>query len=102
MIEASVLERELINEGVFKSFSVEVVVDWQSLRLMALNFSWTTKQNLCPSAAHNACGIDLGPHAADLIADFLPVAGLSDDLAALAAFHGLWRHYVIPEFRSRA
>jgi hypothetical protein len=28
VIEASVLELELINEGVFKSFSVEVVVDW--------------------------------------------------------------------------
>ncbi len=39
---------------------------------------------------------------ADLIPDFLPVAGLSDNLAALAALHGFWRHYVIPEFRSRA
>jgi hypothetical protein len=43
VIEASVLELELINEGVFKSFSVEVVVDWRSLRLKALNFCWTTK-----------------------------------------------------------
>ena len=39
---------------------------------------------------------------ADLIPDFLPVAGLSDDLAALTALLGLWRHHVTPEVRSRA
>ena len=39
---------------------------------------------------------------ADLIPDFLPVAGLSDDLAALTALLGLCRHHVTPEVRSRA
>ena len=39
---------------------------------------------------------------ADLIPDFLPVAGLSDDLAALTALLGLWRHHVTPKVCSRA
>ena len=39
---------------------------------------------------------------ADLIPDFLHVAGLSDDLAALTALIGLWSHHVTPEIRSRA
>ena len=39
---------------------------------------------------------------ADLTPDFLPVAGLSDDLAALLALLGLWSHHVTPEIRSRA
>ena len=43
VIEADVLERELIDEGVLKSFCVAVVVDWPSLRLKALNFCWITK-----------------------------------------------------------
>ena len=39
---------------------------------------------------------------ADLIHDFLPVAGLSDDLAALTVLLGVWSHHVTPEIRSRA
>ena len=38
---------------------------------------------------------------ADLIPDFLPVAGLIDNLAALTALLVLWSHHVSPEIRSR-
>jgi hypothetical protein len=43
VIKTDVLERELMDEGVFKSFFDAVVVDWRSLRLKALNFCWTAK-----------------------------------------------------------
>ena len=39
---------------------------------------------------------------ADLIPDFLPVAGLSDDLAALTALLGLWSQQVPPNVLSPA
>lgn len=39
---------------------------------------------------------------ADLIPDFLPVAGFSDDLVALSAVIGLWRHHLTDSIRLRA
>ena len=39
---------------------------------------------------------------ADLIPDFLPVAGFSDDLVALTAVIGLWRHHLTDAIRLRA
>ncbi|MAR08081.1 MAG: hypothetical protein CL862_13420 [Cyanobium sp. NAT70] len=38
----------------------------------------------------------------DLIPDFLPVAGFSDDLVALTAMVGIWNNHITPEIRSRA
>ena len=39
---------------------------------------------------------------ADLVPDFLPVAGFSDDLVALTAVIGLWRHHLTDPIRLRA
>ena len=39
---------------------------------------------------------------ADLIPDFLPVAGFTDDLVALTAMIGIWNNHITPEIRSRA
>lgn len=38
----------------------------------------------------------------DLIPDFLPVAGFSDDLVAITAVLGLCRNHITPEIRQRA
>lgn len=38
----------------------------------------------------------------DLIPDFIPVAGFSDDLVALTALLGLCTRYVSPQIRERA
>ena len=38
----------------------------------------------------------------DLIPDFLPVAGFSDDLVALTAVIGLYSKHITPEIRQRA
>tara|TARA_Y100001968_G_scaffold233665_1_gene216664 strand:- start:936 stop:1301 length:366 start_codon:yes stop_codon:yes gene_type:complete len=38
----------------------------------------------------------------DVIPDFIPVAGFSDDLVALTAVISLWQNYVTPEIRNRA
>ncbi len=38
----------------------------------------------------------------DLMPDFIPVAGFSDDLVALSAVISLWSSYVTPEIKSRA
>ena len=38
----------------------------------------------------------------DLIPDFIPAAGFSDDLVALTAVISLWHHHITPEIRSRA
>lgn len=39
---------------------------------------------------------------ADLVPDFLPIAGFSDDLVALTAVIGLWRHHLTDDIRRRA
>ena len=38
----------------------------------------------------------------DLMPDFIPVAGFSDDLVALTAVMSLWSQYMSPEIRLRA
>ena len=38
----------------------------------------------------------------DLIPDFIPAAGFSDDLVALTAVISLWSHHMTPEIRYRA
>tara|TARA_Y100001968_G_scaffold25524_1_gene19975 strand:- start:858 stop:1223 length:366 start_codon:yes stop_codon:yes gene_type:complete len=38
----------------------------------------------------------------DVIPDFIPVAGFSDDLVALTAVISLWQNHLTPEIRSRA
>ena len=39
---------------------------------------------------------------ADLIPDFLPIAGFSDDLVALTAVVGIWNSHITPDIRARA
>ena len=39
---------------------------------------------------------------ADLVPDFLPIAGFSDDLVALTAVIGLWQHHLTDDIRLRA
>ena len=38
----------------------------------------------------------------DLVPDFMPVAGFSDDLVALTAVITLWNSHITPEVRNRA
>jgi len=38
----------------------------------------------------------------DLVPDFIPVAGFSDDLVALTAVISLWNSHITPEIRNRA
>ena len=38
----------------------------------------------------------------DLIPDFIPATGFSDDLVALTAVISLWRHHITPEMKFRA
>ena len=38
----------------------------------------------------------------DLIPDFIPASGFSDDLVALTAVITLWQHYITPEIKFRA
>ena len=101
MIEAEVLERELIDEEVFRNLlrrsgrklampvveRLELLLDHQTPAQVRLTMLAALTYFVLP---------------ADLIPDFLPVAGLSDDLAALTALLGLWSHHVTPDIRSRA
>ncbi|WP_320664198.1 YkvA family protein [Prochlorococcus sp. MIT 1223] len=38
----------------------------------------------------------------DLMPDFIPVAGFSDDLVALTAVISLWQNHMTPQIRARA
>ena len=101
VIEAKVIERELIDDGVFRTLlrrggrqlaipaveGLELLLDHQTPTQVRLTMLVALTYLVLPT---------------DLIPDFLPVAGLSDDLTALTALLGLWSHYETPEIRSRA
>ena len=100
VIEAEVIERDLIDNGVFRTLlrrsgrqlaipaveGLELLLD-QTPAQVRLTMLVALTYLVLPT---------------DLIPDFLPVAGLSDDLTALTALLGLWSHHVTPEIRSRA
>ena len=101
VIEDEVLEREPIDEGVFKDLlhrcSRQLTMPAVEGLKLLLNHQTPAKVQLTMLEA-----LTYSVLPADLIPDFLPVAGLSDDLAALTALLGLWSHHVTPEIRSRA
>jgi uncharacterized membrane protein YkvA (DUF1232 family) len=101
VFEADVIDSSVIDEGVFQRLlrragrtiaapaleALEVVLDRGTPPQARLTMLAALTYLLIPT---------------DLIPDFLPIAGFSDDLVALTAVIGLCSQHITPEIRLRA
>ena len=101
VFEAEVLESSVIDEGVLKKVlliagraiakpaleSYELIMDISTPPQVKISMLGALTYLIVPI---------------DLIPDFIPAAGFSDDLVALTAAISLWHHHITPEIRFRA
>ena len=101
IFEADVIDSSVIDEGVFQQLlrragrtiaapaleALEMVMDQATPPQARLTMLAALTYLLIPT---------------DLIPDFLPIAGFSDDLVALTAVMGLCSKHITPEIRLRA
>ena len=101
VFEAEVLESSVIDEGVLKKILLRAgrVIAQPALEGFELIIDNSTPPQVRISIM-GALTYLIVP--VDLIPDFIPATGFSDDLVALTAVIGLWQHHITPEIRFRA
>ncbi len=101
VIEAELLDSEVVDEGVFINLLRRAgrQLAGPALEALELLLDQTTPT---PVRLTMLAALSYLLMPADLIPDFLPVAGFSDDLVALTTMVGLWSNHVTPEIRKRA
>tara|TARA_B100000700_G_C14797450_1_gene738878 strand:- start:97 stop:462 length:366 start_codon:yes stop_codon:yes gene_type:complete len=99
--EAEVIESSVIEEDVFQNILIRAgrTVARPALEAMELLLDNSTppQVRITMLAALTYLLMPL-----DLIPDFIPLAGFSDDLMALTAVIGIWRNYLTPTIRQKA
>ena len=101
MFEAEVLESSVIDEGVLKKILLKAgrVIAQPALEGLELIMDNSTPPQVRISII-GALTYLIVP--VDLIPDFIPASGFSDDLLALSAVISLWQHHITPEMKFRA
>tara|TARA_Y100001968_G_scaffold165569_1_gene151581 strand:+ start:140 stop:505 length:366 start_codon:yes stop_codon:yes gene_type:complete len=99
--EAEVIDSSVINEGLLKKILLRAgrTLAKPALEAFELIIDRNTPSQVRVSML-TALTYLIMP--LDLMPDFIPVAGFSDDLVALTAVISLWNNYVTPEIRNRA
>ena len=101
VFEAEVLESSVIDEGVLKKILLRAgrVIAKPALEGFELIIDNSTppKVRISIMAALTYLIVPV-----DLIPDFIPASGFSDDLVALTAVISLWQHHITPEIKYRA
>ena len=101
VFEAEVLESSVIDEGVLKKilFRAGRAIAHPALEAYELIIDNSTPPQVRVSII-GALTYLIVP--VDLIPDFIPASGFSDDLVALTAVISLWQHHITPEMKFRA
>ena len=101
VFEAEVLESSVIDEGVLKKILLRAgrVIAQPALEGFELIIDNSTPPQVRISIM-GALTYVIAP--VDLIPDFIPASGFSDDLVALTAVISLWHNYITPEMKFRA
>ena len=101
VFEAEVLESSVIDEGRFKKILLTAgrVIAQPALECFELIMDNSTPPHVRVSIM-GAITYLIVP--VDLIPDFIPASGFSDDLVALTAVISLWQHHITPEMKYRA
>ena len=101
VFEAEVLESSVIDEGVLKKVLRRA---GRAIAQPALEGFELMMDNSTPPQVRisimGALTYLIVP--VDLIPDFIPASGFSDDLVALTAVISLWQHHITPEIKFRA
>ena len=101
VFEAEVLESSVIDEGVLKKILLRA---GRAIAQPALEGFELIMDNSTPTQVRisimGALTYLIIP--IDLIPDFIPASGFSDDLVALTAVISLWQHHITPEIKFRA
>ncbi len=101
VFEAEVLESSVIDEGVLKKILLKA---GRAIAQPALEGFELIIDNSTPAQVKlsimGALTYLIVP--VDLIPDFIPASGFSDDLVALTAVISLWQHHITPEIKFRA
>ena len=101
VFEAEVLESSVIDESVLKKV---LLTAGRSIAKPALEGFEMIMDNSTPPQVRisiiGALTYLIVP--IDLIPDFIPASGFSDDLVALTAVISLWQHHMTPEIKYRA
>ena len=101
IFEAEVIDSSVIDENIFKKVLLKAgrTLAKPALEAFEMMLDPSTpaqaRVSLIAALTYLIMPIDLMP-------DFLPVAGFSDDLVALTAVISLWNQYMSPEIRLRA
>ena len=99
--EAEVIDSSVIDEGVFRKVLLRAgrTVAKPALEAFEMILDSSTpaqaRVSLIAALTYLIMPIDLMP-------DFIPVAGFSDDLVAITAVISLWSQHMSPEIRNRA
>ena len=101
VFEAEVLESSVIEEGVLKKILLRAgrIIAKPALEGFELIMDKSTPPKVRISIM-GALTYLIVP--VDLIPDFIPASGFSDDLIALTAVISLWQNHITPEIRFRA
>jgi len=101
VFEAEVLESSVIDEGILKKILLRAgrVIAQPALEGFELIIDNSTPPQVRISII-GALTYLIVPF--DLIPDFIPASGFSDDLVALTAVISLWQHHITPEIKFRA
>jgi len=99
--EAEVLESSVIDEGVLKKILLRAgrAIAQPALEGFELIMDNSTPPQVKISIMGALTYLILPM---DLIPDFIPASGFSDDLVALTAVFSLWQNYITPEIKFRA
>jgi len=101
VFEAEVLESSVIEEGLLKKI---LLTAGRAIAQPALEGFELLMDNSTPPQVRisimGALTYLIVP--VDLIPDFIPASGFSDDLVALTAVISLWQHHITPEMKFRA
>ena len=99
--EAEVIDSSVINEGLLQKILLRAgrAIAKPALEAfeMMMDISTPPKVKISILAALSYLVMPL-----DLIPDFIPSAGFSDDLVALTAVISLWKNYMTPEIKNKA
>tara|TARA_Y100001968_G_C19299044_1_gene688119 strand:+ start:682 stop:1047 length:366 start_codon:yes stop_codon:yes gene_type:complete len=99
--EAEVVDSSVINEGILREVLIRAgrTIAKPALEafemIMDLSTPPQVRVSLLAALSYLILPVDLMP-------DFIPVAGFSDDLVALTAVISLWSGYMTPEIKIRA
>ena len=101
VFEAEVLESSVIDEGILKKVLLKAgrAIALPAIEAFEIIMDYSTPPQVRISLI-GALTYLIVP--IDLIPDFIPAAGFSDDLVALTAVISLWQHHMTPEIKLRA